>query len=70
MLFLIIIAGQYGLLVPFYNADFNGKVARFLSVSTLSTNLQELDLLVDRKRPRVYKGYRGGFVSIWQGVSS
>jgi hypothetical protein len=62
-------AGQYGLLVPFYNADFNGKVARFLGVGSLDKNLQELDLMVDRQRPRVYKGYRGGFVSIWQGVA-
>jgi hypothetical protein len=56
------------LLVPFYNADFNGKVARFLSIGNLSSNLQQLDLTVDRVRAGMYKGYRGGFVSLWQAV--
>jgi len=63
-------SGGYGLLVPFYNADFNGKIARFSNIGTLGDNLQELDLMVDRARPRMYKGYRGGFVSIWQGVAN
>ena len=58
------------MLVPFFNADFNGKIARFKTTdSTLDTNLQELDLEEDRARPNIYKGYRGGFVSLWQGVT-
>lgn len=57
-------------MVPFFNADFNGKIARFYAVSGLSTDLQELDLTVDRTRKNTYKGYRGGFVSLWQGVDS
>ena len=57
------------MLVPFYNADFHGIVARVKTMDpTLGTNLQELDLMVDYARPNVYKGYRGGFVSLWQGV--
>eukprot|EP01032_Pedospumella_encystans_P011343 gene11343-13192_t len=62
-------SGHYGVLVPFYNADFHGIVARVKTMDpTLGTNLQELDLMVDYARPNVYKGYRGGFVSLWQGV--
>lgn len=38
--------------------------------ATLTADLQELDLMVDRVRPNVYKGYRGGFTSLWQGVVS
>jgi hypothetical protein len=60
-------AGQYAILVPFFNANFDGKVARFHSLTKLDDDLQELDLTVDRFRPRVYKGYRGGFVSLWNG---
>lgn len=63
------LGGHYGLLVPFFNGDFDGKVARFYSINpTLGADLQELDLQVDRTRPNVYRGYRGGFVSLWQGV--
>ncbi len=59
------------MLVPFFNAIFNGKVARFLALeSTLGTNLQELDTVIDRLRPNTYKGYRGGFVSLWDGVTA
>eukprot|EP01036_Dinobryon_divergens_P029462 gene29462-38563_t len=64
-------SGQYGLLVPFYNGNFDGKVARFQPLDpqgSLNASVQELDLTLDRARPGVYKGYRGGFVSIWQGV--
>ncbi len=63
-------AGQYGVLVPFFNADFDGKIARFLTHGDLSANLQELDVMIDRRRRNIYKGYRGGFVSLWQGVSN
>lgn len=63
-------AGQYGVLVPFFNADFDGKIARFLTHGDLTANLQELDVMIDRKRRNVYKGYRGGFVSLWQGVAN
>lgn len=63
------IGGSYGLLVPFFNAVFNGKIARFLTQQeTMDTNVQELDTVVDRTRPNTYKGYRGGFVSRWQGT--
>jgi starvation-inducible outer membrane lipoprotein len=54
--------------VPFFNADFNGKVARFFNLKSLTDNLQELDLVLDRARPNVYKGFRGGFVSLWNGI--
>ena len=66
-----LIAGQYCILVPFYNADFNGKIARFSNLKPLADDLQELDLLVGPAlgvNNRTYKGYRGGFVSLWQGV--
>jgi len=57
-------------LVPFFNADFHGIVARVKTMAnqTLGDNLQELDLMQDRARENVYRGYRGGFVSLWQGV--
>mmetsp|Transcript_7911 Transcript_7911/g.13110 ORF Transcript_7911/g.13110 Transcript_7911/m.13110 type:complete len:630 (+) Transcript_7911:171-2060(+) len=62
-------SGHYGMLVPFFNADFNGLIARFKTMDdTLDTNLQELDLMQDRERPNVYRGFRFGFVSLWQGV--
>ena len=61
--------GYYGMLVPFYNADFNGLIARFKTMdSTLDSNLQELNLMLDRDNPNLYKGYRGGFASLWQAV--
>ena len=57
------------MLVPFYNADFNGLIARFKTMdATLDTNLQELNLMEDRGLKNVFKGYRGGFPSLWQGV--
>jgi hypothetical protein len=63
--------GMYGLLVPFYNGVFNGKMVRFNAIyGPLDVNLQELDLTVDRDYPEIYKGYRGGFQSMWQGVWS
>jgi hypothetical protein len=64
------LAGQYAFLVPFFNADFNGKLARFFNLKSLSDNLQELDLVIDRAFPNVFKGYRGGFVSIWYGLDT
>jgi hypothetical protein len=61
--------GMYGILVPFYNGIFNGKVVRFNAIfGALDVNLQELDLVRDRVRPDIYKGYRGGFTSLWRGV--
>lgn len=63
-----VLAGQYGLIVPFFNANFNGKVARFIWSGELSANLQELDLETDDLNPGLYHGYRGGWVSLWQGV--
>lgn len=57
-------------MVPFFNADFHGKIGRFQLLSTLSTDVQELCLTFDRKRPNLYKGYRGGFASLWQGVEA
>eukprot|EP01038_Epipyxis_sp_PR26KG_P007496 gene7496-10213_t len=63
-------SGQYGFVVPFFNGKFNGKIARFLAAdTTLATNVQELDLSVDRTRINTYLGFRGGFVSLWQGVA-
>ena len=41
----------------------------FGETTLLSDDFQELDLAVDRKMPNVYKGFRGAFVSIWQGVT-
>jgi hypothetical protein len=62
-------AGQYGVLVPFYNGLFSGKVGRLKTIiPSMGSDVQELDLTVDRERIGVYKGYRGGFVSLWQGV--
>ena len=62
-------SGKYGVIVPFYNAIFSGKLARFIGIADdMSTNLQELNLVIDRDRPETYKGFRGGFVSLWQGV--
>jgi hypothetical protein len=63
-------SGLYAFMVPFFNADFHGKIGRFQLLSTLSTDVQELCLTFDRKRPNLYKGYRGGFASLWQGVEA
>ena len=61
-------SGKYGLIVPFYNAVFSGKVARFIAITDdMTGNVQELNLIVDRDNPGLYKGFRGGFVSLWQG---
>ena len=61
--------GMYGLLVPFYNGIFHGKLVRYNAIyGPLDVNMQELDLTHDRVRGQVYKGYRGGFVSLWQAV--
>lgn len=43
-------------------------MARFYNLKDLTADLQELDLQIDRKHPKAYRGYRGGFVSIWNGV--
>jgi len=70
-------AGYYGILIPFYNGNFNGKIPRFQPLlqpflnpdpTQSSANLQELDLEVDRSFPKTYRGYRGGFASYWKGV--
>lgn len=45
-------------------------MARFYNLQDLSADLQELDLRVDRDHPNVFKGYRGGFVSLWNGVDN
>lgn len=92
-------SGKYGLLVPFYNAVFSGKVARCLifqgpalsfvkyseSMTPEDLNLQELDLTInpsffrdknatvyttEGEYDNIFKGFRGGFVSLWQGVDS
>jgi hypothetical protein len=61
------VAGKYGVFVPFYNAIFSGKVGR---MNILAWNdIQELDLSQDRVLVDVLKGFRGGFVSEWQGKS-
>jgi hypothetical protein len=55
--------------VPFFNANFNGKIARFVWTAELHANLQELDLETDEVNAGLYHGYRGGWVSLWQGVA-
>jgi hypothetical protein len=65
---LVFVAGSYGVLVPFYNSNFNGKIARFKWVAGLGENVQELDLEIDALNPDMYRGYRGGWSSLWQGV--
>jgi hypothetical protein len=55
--------------VPFYNGVFSGKSARLtLYEKDLADNLQELDLVRDRVMPKTFKGFRGGFPSLWQGL--
>ena len=62
-------SGKYGLLVPFFNAIFSGKMGRFIAITDdMSGNVQVLNLQVDRLRNGTYKAYRGGFVSLWQGA--
>ena len=46
-------------MVPFYNGNFDGKVARFQPLDplgSLNASVQELDVTLDRFRPGVYKG--------------
>merc|ERR1712072_1231429 len=60
-------SGKYGLVIPFYNAVFSGKVARFIAITDdMTGNVQELNLLQNVENPDVYCGYRGGFVSLWK----
>jgi len=55
-------------MVPFFNGVFSGKSARVtLYDETFGNNLQELDFVRDRLHNNTYKGFRGGFVSLWQG---
>jgi len=68
-------SGKYAVMVPFYNAAFSGKLARFQIVDTdMSKDLQELDLTLTQSElvtPEIterfsnFKGFRGGFVSTW-----
>ena len=65
----LFVAGQYAVLVPFYNGVFSGKSARLgLFDVPFGSTLQELDLTKDRALNNTYKGFRGGFPSLWQGV--
>ncbi len=64
-MYLSAIAGKYGLYVPFYNGQFHGIVGRVNIVSF--SDVQQLNLAVDRFRPNIYVGYRGGFTNLWQG---
>jgi len=65
-------SGSYGILTPFYNGVFSGKLARFdlfaswdRPLDTLNVNMQELDTTIDRKNSSLFKGYQGGFSSIF-----
>jgi hypothetical protein len=60
-----IIAGKYGLFVPFFNGLFYGKIGRIDILDW--ENIQQVDLNIHRHLPGVLKGYRGGFVNDWQG---
>mmetsp|Transcript_7863 Transcript_7863/g.11718 ORF Transcript_7863/g.11718 Transcript_7863/m.11718 type:complete len:668 (+) Transcript_7863:194-2197(+) len=59
-------SGSYGVLIPFFNGIFSGKVGRLNILDW--NNVQEVDLTVDRNLPGILKGFRGGFVSEWQGT--
>jgi hypothetical protein len=72
-------SGKYVLLVPFFNGVFSGKMVRFianqeelhsglLTQTSVDTNVQVLDLVIDKWRPGEYIAYRGGFVSLWHGT--
>lgn len=67
-------SGWYGVLVPFYTGFFSGKVARLqicgAGASSLDGDLQDLDLAYDKygNYSGLFKGFRGGFVSLWQGT--
>ena len=64
-------SGKYGVLVPFYNAIFSGKLARMQIVSAdMSKDVQTLDttIMPVTQSPNLnefYRGFRGGFVSRW-----
>ena len=48
---------------------FSGKVGRFIAITDdMTGNVQLLDMENDRLMPDTYKGFRGGFVSLWQGL--
>jgi hypothetical protein len=59
------IGGHYGLFIPFYNGAFHGRIAR----NSLFDwgGLQQLDLELYNEMPNTLKGFRGGFVGMWQG---
>lgn len=59
--------GKYGLLFPFYNGIFSGKLARLDILQW--NNLQELNLMQDVVYPNTFKGFRGGFVNLWMGTA-
>jgi hypothetical protein len=44
-------------------------MTRVYNLQSLSADLQELDLAIDRNNPKVYRGYRGGFASMWYGIA-
>lgn len=50
----IILAGVYGLFVPYFNGIFSGKVAR-INILEMD-NVQEVDLMVDRDVPDTLRG--------------
>ena len=52
--FLFLSAGVYGLFVPYFNGIFSGKVARINALEM--SNVQEVDLMVDRVAPDTLKG--------------
>ena len=68
-------SGQYSYFVPFYNGIFSSKMSRLqalanwtLPIVVSDVNLQELNFAADRDRPDTYKGFQGGFASIWNSV--
>ena len=77
-------SGKYALFTPFYNGVFSGKVCRIISYSLVDTaktiirnpnpltsNVQELNLAYERAVNTTGKfvAFRGGFVSLWDGVT-
>ena len=61
-------SGKYALFVPFYNAIFSGKLARVQGLADdMSQDLQALNFTQDTGYDGLWKGYRSGFVSLWQG---
>ena len=64
-------SGKYCLFVPFYNALFSGKMARLVGLDDDMTNdVQVLNIVQDTGYPDLWKGYRSGFVSLWQGATN